>query len=172
MRRVVILGAGGSGKSELARAIGERTGLPVVHLDVLFYLDDWKPAPRAEAVARLAARVDEESWIIDGNFLSTVDEDGRVRRADTVIFLDLPRILSLTRVLWRWLRDRNRRRADLPERSDESFDPEGMRWIWNYRCQDRPEVLELLAGLADDVTVHHLRSRSDVRKLLDSLVGL
>ena len=120
MRRVVILGPGGAGKSELARELSRRTGLPVVHLDPLFWREDWQPAPEAEARRELAEAVAEEEWILDGNFLTFEDGDPRFARADTVVFLDLPRLTCLWRVLRRLVRDRGRR-PDLPERGVEAL---------------------------------------------------
>jgi adenylate kinase family enzyme len=169
VERVLILGPGGSGKSELSRTISSRTGLPVVHLDVLFWGPGWSAVPREQALAHLSTAVDGERWVLDGNFLQDVDADGRLRRADTIVFLDLSRWLCLWRVTKRMLRDRRRRRADLPAGADESFDPDGMRWIWNYHRTDRPNVLRLLAGLGPSVAVHRLRTRADVRRFVDQL---
>jgi adenylate kinase family enzyme len=169
VERVLILGPGGSGKSELSRTISSRTGLPVVHLDVLFWGPAWRAVPPGQALARLSAAVEGERWVLDGNFLQDVDVDGRLRRADTIVFLDLSRWLCLWRVTKRMLRDRRRRRADLPAGADESFDPDGMRWIWNYHRTDRPNVLRLLAGLGPDVAVHRLRTRAEVRQFVDQL---
>jgi adenylate kinase family enzyme len=169
MRRVLVLGPGGAGKSELARVIARRTGLAVVHLDVLFWGPGWTAAPREAAVERVAAAVAMDEWVIDGNFLQDVEEDGRLRRADTVVFLDLPRRVCLWRVMKRLARDRGRRRADLPEGADESFDPDGLRWIWNYHKTDRPNVLQLLDRLDDGIAVHRLRSRAEVRRFVERL---
>src|SRR5205823_9646538 len=89
MERVVILGAAGAGKSELAARVARRTGLPLVHLDLLFWRPSWTPAPPDEAHAELAAAIEGERWILDGNFLGAAGvEDARFERADTVIFLD------------------------------------------------------------------------------------
>jgi adenylate kinase family enzyme len=93
----VILGSGGAGKTRLATALAERTGLPVVHLDLLFWRANWQPAPIEEARAALAAAAEKPRWIMDGGFLGLGIDDPRFRRADTVVFLDVPR----TRCLWR-----------------------------------------------------------------------
>ena len=169
MERVVILGPGGAGKSELARAIASRTGLPVVHLDRLFWRPGWTPAPREEALRDLDAAVAGERWILDGNFLEFDGRDARFERADTVIFLDLPRATCFRRVLTRLARDRRRSRPDLPEGCREGFDLELLRWIWRYPHTDRPRVLDLLAGLDRRVDVRRLRSRAAVRRYLESL---
>jgi adenylate kinase family enzyme len=169
MKRVVILGPGGSGKSELATALSRRTGLPVVHLDVLFWRLGWTPAPRDEALRDFAAAIAGERWILDGNFLDLESEYARFERADTVIFLDLSRATCLWRVLRRLVHDRRRSRPDLPEGCRECFDLPLLRWIWRYPQNDRPRVLAILAGLDGRADVRHLRSRSDVRRYLDNV---
>jgi adenylate kinase family enzyme len=169
MERVVILGPGGAGKSDLATAVSRRTGLPVVHLDLLFWRPGWTPAPRDAARADLAAAIAGDRWILDGNFLSVDCVDRRFERADTVIFLDLPRLTCLWRVLKRLVRDRRRSRPDLPQGCAEGFDLDLLRWIWRYPKTDRPRVLAILAGLDDRVDVRCLGSRSDVQRYLDGL---
>lgn len=169
MQRVAILGNGGAGKSELAREIACRTGLPVVHLDVLFWRRGWTPAPHEEFRRVLAAAIAGERWILDGNFLSAEPDTPRFDRADTVIFVDLSRTTCLRRALWRLVRDRRRQRSDLPEECTEGFDLDFLRWIWRYPRDDRPQVLRMLAGLSGRADVRHLRSRSDVRRYVATL---
>src|ERR1700733_11230557 len=99
MRRVAVVGSSGAGKSTFARRLGERTGLPVIHLDHAYWRPGWDPPPDDEwdeIAPRLAAG---DEWIIDGNYSRTVD--ARARRADVVVFLDYPRVGCLARVLRR-----------------------------------------------------------------------
>ena len=170
MERVVILGPGGAGKSRLATEISRRTGLPVVYLDHLFWRPGWTPAPRDEARRALAAAIAGDRWVLDGNFLpENGGWDGRFERADTVVFLDLPRRTCLWRVLWRLARDRRRRRPDLPAGCREGFDLNLLRWIWAYPRTDRPRVLGLLARLDARVDVLHLRSQAEVQRFVEAL---
>jgi adenylate kinase family enzyme len=165
MERVVVLGVGGAGKTELAHELSRRTGLPVVHLDLLFWRPGWELAPRDEARVALDAAVAEERWIIDGNFLSA--GDARFERADTVVFLDLPRTTCIARVLRRTVRDRRRGRPDLPEGCREGFDWAFIKWIWNFGRDDRPRILERLRQTEADVV--HPRSPAEVRRYVESL---
>lgn len=165
MQRVAILGSGGSGKSTLAAALAERTGLPVVHLDVLYWKPGWKAPPTEEFAAALDAAVAEEQWILDGNFLRDDGPDPRFARADTVIFLDLPRTTCLRRIGARLARDWRGPRRDLPEGCPEGIDVAFWLWVWRYPKRSRPRVLALLDGV-EGVDVHRLRSDEDVRRYL------
>ena len=165
MNRVAVLGVGGAGKTKLSHEIARRTALPIVHLDRVFWRPGWELAPRDEARAAVDAAVAEERWIIDGNFLSA--GDARFERADTVVFLDLPRTTCLARALRRAVRDRGRQRPDLPDGCPEGFDWDFYKWIWNFGRDDRPRILERLAETQADVV--HLRSPAEITRYVESL---
>jgi adenylate kinase family enzyme len=164
MRRVLVIGSGGAGKSTLAARLGARLGVPVVHLDAHYWRPGWVPTPDAEwrdLVARLVAR---EAWVMDGNYGGTLDL--RLAACDTVIFLDLPRTLCVARVIRRWLRHAGRSRPDMAPGCPEQVTWEFLRWIWDYPRSRRPGVLRRLAALPPGRRVVVLRSRSDVARFL------
>ena len=154
----------------LAAWLGRRTGIPVVHLDPLFWRRGWTPAPQEEAREALAAVARGERWIIDGNFLAEKpEEEARFERADTVVFLDAPRTTCLWRVVKRVARGGRRSRADLPEGCAEGIDLQLLRWIWSYPSSERPRVLALLAELERrGVHVHRLRTPNDVERFVET----
>ncbi len=171
MRRVAIIGSGGAGKSTLATLISQRTGLPVVHLDPLFWRHGWTQAPKDESLRAFDTVVARDQWILDGNFLlgECGEEDARFERADTVIFVDPSRTTCLWRLLKRLVRDRGGSRPDLPEGCAEQLDLSFLRWVWSYPQTTRPRVLELLARIHQRVDTHRLRSRAEVKRFLDAL---
>ncbi len=99
MKRVAIIGSGGAGKSTLAKRLGEVTGLPVIHLDQHFWNPHWTETPIPEWERRHETLLERERWVMDGNYGSTMNE--RLDAADTVIFLDMPRLFCVVRVLKR-----------------------------------------------------------------------
>ena len=167
MKKVIVIGAGGSGKTTLAKAIGARTGLPVIHLDQLYWGAGWRPTPNDEwdrVVAELTAR---EVWVIDGNYGRTLSP--RLDAADTVVFLDLSRRLCLWRVFKRQLRWLGRTRPELPAGCPERLTFEFVSWIWTYRARRRPEVLRRLAAVTGPKRVIILRRARDVRAFVATL---
>ena len=66
--RIAIIGYSGAGKSTLARALGERYACPVLHLDALHFLPGWKERGDGDALSLLLPRLQEKSWVIDGNY--------------------------------------------------------------------------------------------------------
>ncbi|WP_425097756.1 AAA family ATPase [Tropicibacter sp. S64] len=169
MRRVMILGQPGSGKSTLARKLGDRTGLPVVHIDRIHHLPGWVPRPLHEKIALALEQQARPEWIIEGG-LSVTYED-RFNRADTVIFLDFPLWLRAWRVFWRTLRYYGRTRPDMQDDCPERFNLEFSKWIWDTRHTGRRKPLALLARIGPAKAGVHLRSQSDVRRYLQTLDG-
>jgi len=164
MQRVVVVGSGGAGKSTFSRRLGALTGLPVVHLDDLYWRPGWEPTPVDEWRAVQARVVTEPRWIVDGNYSATLDV--RLERADTVVFLDFPRALCLSRALWRVARNHGRavQAAGCPER----FDGEFIRWIWSYRTRSRPRVLDAIARHRSHLDLVCLTRPRDARRWLAS----
>jgi adenylate kinase family enzyme len=160
---VAVLGSGGAGKSTFARELGARTGLPVIHLDALFWGPNWQPMPKPEWIELERGLIADEHWIMDGNYGST--QDLRLPRADTVVFLDLPRLVCVWAVIRRWSVYRRRARPDLPQNRDR-LDLEFLRWIWTYPKEKRPDVLARLATLPETTIVVRLQSRQAIREYL------
>jgi adenylate kinase family enzyme len=154
VRRVVILGPGGAGKSTLARRLGACTGLPVVHLDEHFWHPGWVETPRDEWRVRQRELFAGDTWIADGNYNGTLEE--RLPRADTVVLLDFPAWRTVPRALRRSIGHRGEalQAEGCPERVDMQF----LRWVANYRRRSRPRVLAAIAEHAPDARLLVLRN--------------
>ena len=164
MQRILIVGSGGAGKSTLSRRLSEILDIEVIHLDSLFWKPGWIESDPAEWQKTLESIMSRDSWIIDGNYSRTLPK--RLEACDTVVFLDLPRIVCLWGALKRVVRHYGRTRPDMPEGCPERFDFEFLRWIWNFPGATRQEVLALLDTHRENRTVFQLRSRRDIANFL------
>ncbi|HEX8070266.1 MAG TPA: DNA topology modulation protein [Pyrinomonadaceae bacterium] len=169
MRRVLVIGSGGAGKSTFARRLGAALGLEVIHLDQHYWRPGWVEPPKAEWAEHVAALLRREAWVMDGNYSGTLA--ARAESCDTLIFLDLPRTVCLWRVVRRRLRYRADSRPDMAEGCHEHFNFDFYRWVWTYPQRTRPKVLALLREHAADKRVVRLRSRAEVAAFLAAAEG-
>jgi len=169
MRRIAVIGPLGAGKSTLAVELGRRLGLPVHHLDTLYWGDTWTPPSPAEWKALLDRLVAGDSWIIDGNFSSTLPQ--RLDAADTVVYLDASPLLSTMRATKRRLLHNWRPAPGVAGGSRPMFDRQIFRWIWAFPRESRTQLLEQLAAppLVGKAVI--LRSRRDVRHFLATVAA-
>jgi adenylate kinase family enzyme len=167
MRRIVIIGPLGAGKSTLALKLGRLLGIPVHHLDWLYWGDTWTPTPPAEWQALLGRIVEGKSWIIDGNFTSSLPE--RLAAADTVIYLDTPPLTATIRAIRRRILHRWRRAPGMPGGSRPMFNAQLFRWIWAFPSEHRPYLLEQLGQPSFAHKTIILRSRRDLRRFVGSI---
>jgi adenylate kinase family enzyme len=163
MKRVVVIGSGGSGKSTFSAELGRKTGLPVIHLDREFWRPDWEETPKDEWANRVTELLAAERWIMDGNFGGT--RERRMRSADTIIFLDLPRRVCLYRILKRMVKYYGKSRPDMTEGCNERIDLEFISWVWNYKHRSRKRLLAELEGIGEKRVII-LRNRRQVSDFL------
>lgn len=169
MKRIAIVGSSGSGKSTLARQLGDALDLPVIHLDKHFWHPGWVGTLPQEWNEKVHQFATQESWIIDGNYRSTLDI--RLQTADTVIFLDLPRWLCAWRATKRRFQYRNRQRPDIADGCQERiFDPmfpRFIKWVWNYPHRARPNILKTMRNLPADKRFVWLKTSQDVNSFAE-----
>jgi adenylate kinase family enzyme len=167
MQRVIIIGSPGAGKSTLARALAQRTGLPPIHLDVHFWQPGWVMPPMEEWRARLDAIVAEPRWIIDGNYGSALER--ALPRADTMLWLDPPRRIALWRVACRHLTADSTARPDMAPGCPPKLDAEFLRYIWHFKVIEHPRLTKALATHGAHLSTMVFRRDSDTAAFLASL---
>lgn len=164
MERVLVIGCPGAGKSTFARALRGKTGLPLRYLDMLWHKPDKTNYTREEFDAGLAQWLAGPRWIIDGNYLRTLEP--RLRACDTVFFLDYPLETCLAGARSRV----GKPREDMPWVEDE-FDPEFHQWILDFARDQRPRILELLKQYREGREIHVFTARKAANDFLEKLSG-
>ena len=168
-RRIVVTGLAGSGKSTLAITLANKTGLPLIHLDLAFWKPGWVAPSESEWRDKQHVVLAGDTWIADGNYHETLDL--RIERADTVVVLDMPWWLCSARALRRGFR----MPGELPEGCPYSA---WARWrdewrlagrIFRKRNVEPAHEREVIARYAQDVAVHVLSSKSAVNDFLDQV---
>ena len=167
MRKILVIGSGGAGKTTLARYLGERLNIELIHLDSIYWNPGWVETPKAEWFKTVEELIRREAWIMDGNYSGTLDL--RIRACDTVIFLDLSRLVCLWRVGKRLLLNWNRNRPDMADECPEKFNLDFMRWIWSYPKRTRPKVLAMLRENSQSKKIILLRSQKETEEFLAGL---
>ena len=135
--RIILLGCPGSGKSTFARRLHEFTGLPLIHLDKVWWKEDRTHISREEFDRRLESLLQGDAWILDGNYNRT--NELRIQACDTVFFLDFPEDVCMQGIVNRV----GQRRSDIPF-VEEQLDPELVKLVQNYKTDNRPRVYSLL----------------------------
>ena len=155
MKRIIVIGCPGSGKSTFARALQKHLGLPLYYLDMMYWNADRTTVSREELRRRLGEILPQEEWIIDGNYKSTMEM--RMAACDTVFFLDYPTEVCLAGIHAR----RGQVRPDMPWVETEE-DRDFMDYIRQFREECRPQILDLLDTYSDrEITVFRDRAEAD-----------
>ena len=162
MKKVIVIGCPGSGKSTLSKALEERTGLPLFHLDRLYWNEDGTTVGREVFLSRLSEAMAGREWILDGNYAATMEL--RLATCDTVIFLDFPSDVCLEGIRAR----RGVPRSDLPWIETEE-DEEFLSFVKRFGQTERPRILALLEQYKDRKNIIVLKDRREAERFLASL---
>ncbi|MBE6962473.1 MAG: adenylate kinase [Ruminococcaceae bacterium] len=143
MKKIIVIGCPGSGKSTFSKSLHKITNIPLYHLDMLFWNADKTTVGKSVFLDRLLKIIENSEWIIDGNYGSTMEL--RMQKCDTVIFLDYPLDVCLNGIQDR----KGKPRSDMPWIESDEDDAEFVEFIKNYNSQSRPKVIELLKRYSD-----------------------
>ncbi len=160
MKRIMVIGCPGSGKSTFSRELSKQTGIPIYHLDMMYWNPDKTIVDKSVFRERLAKAISQEKWIIDGNYGSTLEL--RMEACDTVIFLDYPLEVCLEGIQMR----KGKPRPDMPWIEEDEHDEEFLNFIKNYQHDSKPKVLSLLQKYYNK-SIFVFKERKDADKFLN-----
>ena len=162
MKRVIVIGSPGAGKSTFARRLRDRTGIPLVYLDMIWHQPDRTTISREEFDRKLSDILKTDSWIIDGNYGRTLEL--RLQSCDTVFLLDYPLEVCLASVAARI----GKQREDLPW-TEEEFDEEFRQWIIDFPLSELPRIYKLLDQYGAELEVHIFKTREEADQFLKGI---
>ena len=168
MKRVIIIGGNGSGKTTFAYELAKKTNLPLIHTDSIYWRDNWKSVSRTEFDGIMRAELKKEEWIIDGNNIRSISE--RLKVCDTVFFFDLPVRTCLWGITKRIFQNRGKTRDDMGGNCPEHFDAQKRslyRNVLRFNREHRKDYYDLLKYTQAKVIV--FKSRCQARKFLERI---
>lgn len=165
MKRIIVIGCPGAGKTTFSKKLSAKTGIPVIHLDALFWKDNWNISTKEEFDERLDTVLQQDCWIIDGNYSRTLPQ--RLAKCDQVIFLDYPRTLCFVSVLKRVLQNYGKSRSDMGGNCPERLDIPFLKYVWRFNKSQKPMVLECLNS--SDIPIFVAKNRRQAASFLELL---
>jgi adenylate kinase family enzyme len=162
-QRIAVIGISGAGKSTLARRLAEKTGLPAVYMDRVFWEGNWQPVPEAVYLAKHAALIAEAEWIIEGFVEQAMAE--RLRIADLVLYLDYSGLRCGWQVFRRWLTHRKISRPELPSEAVDWIDA---RFLWLVVTRGERRYIESALAVTKPARLERFRSPRALERFLAS----
>ena len=164
----MVIGCCGSGKSTLSRKLVQILGLPLFHLDQYYWKPNWVETPKSEWPNIVQTLADKDKWIVDGNYGGTMDI--RLKRADTIIYLDYPTWRCLGRVIKRIVKYKGKVRPDMVEGCRERFDLDFLHYVLVFNLTRRKSILKKINDHKNNLNLVVLKNDKQVKKYLTSLM--
>lgn len=170
MNRIIVIGCGGAGKSTFSKNLHKYLkNHELIHLDTIYWKPNWVATPEDDWALIVEKLSEKDKWIIDGNHDSTLNI--RLKRADTIIFLDKPRNVCMKNAVKRTLKGKllGIERDDITKGCNERFDPAFYKFVWNYNKEFRPKYINMLDNFKKDKQVFILKNNKEVNFFLHEI---
>lgn len=168
MKKIIVIGCPGSGKSTLVFKMKDILGWPILHLDKVYHIDTYNHITRDELRAIVSEFAKQDKWIIDGNYISTVEE--RIQLADTIVIMDIDTEICVKNAI---ARSKKERGEDMAENFDNSQLKEGfLDFIMKFKNDTLPRIMELVEKYKNEKTFIILHNYDEVDKFVESLKNI
>lgn len=170
MQRIMVLGCCGAGKSTFSKKIHDKLGLELIHLDQYYWKPNWEETETSEWESIVHDLAAKPSWIIDGNYGGTMDI--RIKRADTIIYLNYSTPKCMFRVCSRIVKNYGRTRADMTDGCPERFDLQFLHYVATFNIVKRKGILERMGKVDTEKNCIILRNDTDADVFLETMLPL
>ncbi len=160
--KIAIVGAPGTGKTTLSNKLSKIYGIEATHIDGIHHMKDWQIRDKEERDRMILEVVKKDKWIIDGTYKSTLKQ--RFEAADLIIWLDYSSLAQIKGVMSRYLRNRNKEKAEIPG-CREKMDKEFFTYVLKYNKEKRKFIVNNLEGI-DKSKVIIFKNRRQLTKWL------
>ena len=166
MERVLVIGSNGAGKTTFSEKLSQKTGLPLVHIDKIYWRGCWEVTPRDTFETAVLAEAKKERWIIEGNNIRSLSQ--RLPYADTVFWFEFPPVVCTLHIIKRAIKYRNKARPDMPDQCINKLGVRFLRDAWRFNRKNRLTIQSLLEE-AGDITMVRFTNRRQVRSYLQKI---
>ena len=167
MKRVLVIGCCGSGKSTFSKKLQSKLNIELIHLDQHYWQEHWVEPSKDEWVNKVEQLVERDEWIMDGNYGGTMSL--RMEKADTILFLDYSTSKCLWRVVKRTIQHYDTERPDMPKGCKERFDLDFIRYVTRFNTVQRKSILERLNHFKNDKRIEVFKRDKDAEGFLKTL---
>ncbi len=164
MKKIIVIGCPGAGKTTFSNRLGTVLHISVHHLDRYFWKENWKPTPQEEFKNIVSSLMKDEDWILDGNFKNSIEH--RINFADTIILFDFPKRIILWRVLKRFFRYMNTVRPDMGGKNKEAIKWQHIKYILTY---PRKKYLEHIQSITQYKKLYIFHTQKDVQDFFNDI---
>jgi len=169
VKKIIIIGCPGSGKTTLANKLGDFLHIPVYHLDKLFWKDNWIPSHQVDFIKAQNEIMEKDRWIVDGGFVKSKSFDIRLNNADAIVFFDFPKVVIFWRTIKRFFVNFNKVRPDMGGNNKQKVPLSWgqVKFAMSYPTQ---KVYEKVMSFSQTKKIVILRTKKEEATFLKSLI--
>lgn len=169
-QKILIFGNSGVGKTTLSKQLSTKLDIPYVHLDSLYWLENWQSTPRDKFIKKVDRFLSShDAFVMDGNYLSSGTLAQRLRAADALIFLDFDTQIALNGIKMREKTYHGRARSDMADGCIEKIDQEFLTYVLNFNQTRRPSILHVLQSHQASHQTFRFTTRPQLHTFLETL---